>query len=168
MNNPWYDYSLAGGLFDIKMDERKARFFDEGTTKTNTTTLAQVGRAVAKLLSLPITAGDSSPSLSDYKNGYLYISSFLTTQREILSSVQRVTGTTDKDWTISKQPVQEVIAEGWQSFNATGQPISLIPVMYGVYFSAGQGGNYEHKTANKALGLPVEDLDEATRDALST
>ncbi|OOF89794.1 hypothetical protein ASPCADRAFT_212469, partial [Aspergillus carbonarius ITEM 5010] len=48
----WYDYSLAGGesRFGFDFENRSVTMYDEGETRTSTTTLAQVGRAVARVL----------------------------------------------------------------------------------------------------------------------
>ena len=162
VNNPWYEYSLGGGLFGIDIKNRVARLWDDGNTKTNTTTFAQVGRGLAGLLSLPVSTTDSSPSLSDFKNKYVYISSFLTTQNEILASVQRVTGTSPSDWQVSYSPVEEAKKTGKEKFVKEGDFLGMIGYMYGTYFSKGLGGNYQEKRDNRVLGLHDEDLDEAT------
>ncbi|GMG16375.1 unnamed protein product [Aspergillus oryzae] len=46
----WYDYSLAGGeaRFGFDFDKRSLTIYDDGNTKNSTSTLSQVGRAVAK------------------------------------------------------------------------------------------------------------------------
>jgi hypothetical protein len=76
--------------------------FDDGNVAINTSTWPQCGRAIANLLSLkelPDEETDWSPTLSQFRNGSIYISSFRLSQGDMFESVKRVTGTTDADWT---------------------------------------------------------------------
>ena len=100
-------------LFSINLTTRSATLFSGGHTKAYISTLDQVGRAVTALLSLPVSATKKGETaLQDYRNGFIYTKSFQVSQRDILSAVQRVTGTTDKDWTIDDQDVDAIIEEG--------------------------------------------------------
>ena len=85
------------GGFGINIKDRTASFFGDGNSTFNTSTLANAGRGVAGVLALPVTSEKGEPSLSDYKNGYLYVSSFNVSQRDLLKSVQRGTGTRGSD-----------------------------------------------------------------------
>ena len=163
VNNLWYEYSLGGGWFGIDIKNRTANFFDDGKQKLNTSTLPQCGRGVAALLSLPVTTTDGSPSLSKYRNGFAYISSFFINQHDMLASLQRVTKTSPGDWQISKRPVDEAIKSGHEKV-AGGNFMGMIDVLYGTNFKPGAGGDYGETKGldNKILGLPEEDLDEAT------
>ncbi|KAJ4298943.1 hypothetical protein N0V90_004186 [Kalmusia sp. IMI 367209] len=171
----WYEWSVAAGLnfYGIDIKERKAVFFDDGNQKINTSTLQQCGRAVAALLRLPITKEDpAKPALEDWKNKPLYVSSFLVSQRDMLDSIHRALGTTDKDWEIASEPAVErtnkALAE-MQKGNFAG----FAQAMYTRFFyKTGDGpyakegdGNYEavHGLANEALGLPKEDFDETNK-----
>lgn len=129
--------------------------------------MPQVGRAVAGLLSLPVEGG--TPCLSDYKTEYVYISSFFVSQREMLASVQRVTGTRNADWNISYRPAEQTVKEARAQL-AKGEwslPV-LVNVLYGGNFVKESGNDYvvTKGTSNKALGLPKESLDEATQAAV--
>lgn len=104
---------MKAGFFEIDAQKKTAHLLNGGTAKFNTTSLSTVALAIVRLLSLPIaTPSTSSPSLSDYANRFVYISSFLTSQREILDAILRVTGTSDKDWTITNGDAQKYIEEG--------------------------------------------------------
>jgi len=72
--------------FQIDVKNKTTLLLNGGIAKFNTTNLATVGLAVARILSLPI-ASASGASLSDFGNRFIYISSFLTSQREILDVV---------------------------------------------------------------------------------
>ena len=129
--------------------------------------MSTVGRAVASLLTLPITS-QSGASLSDYANGYVYISSFLTTQREILAACQRVTNTADSAWEIKEDSAPRWIEEGKERL-AKGDFYGGINLLYGQLFIEGSGSNYESTKglANQILGLPEEDIDESVEAALA-
>src|SRR4051812_15604681 len=99
--------SLKEGWFGIKISEREALFFDDGKTLITTTTIAQTCRGVTALLGLPIHTTDGSSSISDYKNKFLYLQSFTTTQEAMLSEVQRATGTTPSEWKVDYKSTDE-------------------------------------------------------------
>ena len=165
MNNPWYEFSLGDGFFGIDIKNRTANLYDDGETKTATSTMSQVGRAVASLLSLPGSGSGSGsePSLSDYKNKFLYISSFFVSQHDMLASVQHVTGTSSADWKVSYRSGPAAVEEGYIGFQK-GDFRKAVDIIYGTNFLPGKGGDYPvtKETANKALGLPEESLDEVT------
>lgn len=166
----WYEFSLSLGEqwlgFDIK--NRTVTMYDDGKRKINTSTWEQCGRAVAGLLSLPASKqGEGRPSVQDWKDQGLYISSFLLSQRDILDSLNRVLGTSDSDWKISYEPAEERYKKGLQEMQS-GNRLGYAKAMYArLFFSSGEG-DYEtgHELDNGSLGLPKEDLDEATKRAI--
>jgi len=163
----WYEYSLSGGQFGIDVEKRTARFYDEGKTRINTSTWPQVGRAVARLLSLPISAGGGEACLNDFKNRFVYVSSFKLSQHDMLESVQRVTGTGPEDWKVSYVPVKEAYAAGYERMKK-GDWSAMKDVGYGRTFFPDGSGNYEDSKGlqNDVLGLPEEDLDAFTKIAI--
>ena len=171
--NFWYEFSVKNGpeFFGFDPKNRKAIFVDDGKTKINTTTWPLCGQAVANLLSLkilPEDENDYSPHLSQFRNNYVYISSFLISQSDILESIQRVTGTTSEDWTIEYQNHKERYESGMK-WMKEGSRLGFARMLYTRNFYPNGDGNYEEKTglANKVLGLPKEDLDEATKRAIA-
>jgi hypothetical protein len=165
----WYEFSLALGEpwygFDIK--KRSVTFYGDGKVKINTTTWEQCGRALAALLQLPVKKEGAGPAVEDWKDKGLYISSFLISQRDMLDSLHRVLGTTDEDWTISHQDVEERQRIGMEEMRA-GDRTGFAKAMYAKVFFPDSGADYEtgHELDNGLLGLPKEDLDEATRLAV--
>ena len=149
------------GALGINIAERRAEIYDDGSTAITLSTLGQTGRAVARLLSLPIhTSTASSPSLSDYKNKYVYIYSFYASQQDVLVSVQRATGTKMDDWTVTYKPLDEWIEQGREKM-AKGDHSGMVAVMYGCTFKKGLGDLFHgQETANEKLGLEEENLDE--------
>ncbi|KAH6896603.1 hypothetical protein B0T10DRAFT_160661 [Thelonectria olida] len=159
-NNPWFDWSLANGAFAIDAKNHKATLWNGGNTKFNTTTLKRVGEAVAGLLSLP------EEELASYKNKPFYVSSFYITQREMLDSVQRVTGTNDDDWTIETKDIDQVGRESDEEIKK-GNMMAMIPKFYSAHFRVGYGGDFNHKLDLAKFGLPQEDIDEVVKGALA-
>jgi hypothetical protein len=162
--------SLPGGYFGINIKDRVATLYDDGMAKFNTTTLKTVGRAVAAVLSLPATEQNAGePSLSTYRNQFLYISSFRVSQRDILDAVEEATGTGDSDWTIEKRSAQAYIDEGHQRIQR-GDFYGVGNILYGYHFKEGLGGDFSSTkgTANAVLRLPKEDLVEETRSVVAS
>ncbi|KAJ5207415.1 hypothetical protein N7472_003863 [Penicillium cf. griseofulvum] len=170
--NFWYEFSLGGGpdRFGFDFAKRTFTLFDDGDVPINTTTWPQCGRAIAKLLSLkelPQDENDKSPTLSQFKNRSTHVSSFRLTQRDMFESVKRVTKTTDADWTISQVSVAESFKEGQEGMKVHNWKV-FVKMLYSRMFFANGDGDYESRIGldNEALGLPVEDLDEATAEGI--
>lgn len=169
----WYEFSLGGGPdrygFDFK--KRSLVFFDGGNTAINTSTWLQCGRAIASLMSLkerPDDENDHSVTLSQFRNGPVYISSFRLSQREMFDSVKRITGTNDADWTIT----HESTAERYRSSKGSilqGDNHAFVKLLYSRTFYPNGGGDFESTRGlhNDILGLPSEEIDPATSIAIS-
>ncbi|KAF2865760.1 putative oxidoreductase CipA [Massariosphaeria phaeospora] len=165
----WYEYSLAGpGLFGIHMNKREVTFFDDGLQRINTSTWAQTGRGIAELLSLPILPqdeNDKSTTLSSYRNRFFFVSSFTLNQREMFEAVKRATGTADADWTINSVNSKERFEESRKKALA-GDHLAFGHTMYTRCFFPGENValfEVTHGLDNDKLGLPKEDLEEATK-----
>lgn len=167
VNNQWYEWSVGVGSlgYGIDVPNKKAQFYDDGNMKTVTTTWPRVGEAVAKLISLPVSG--ASPSLNDFKNQRVYISSFFLSQREMLDAAQRSTGTTDKDWEITKVSPEAIYEKGVEEIKR-GNFQAASTVIYAGNFIPNGGNDYIHhkRTLNQIFGLTEEDLDKATKDAI--
>ena len=163
----WYEWSLALGEpwfgFDIK--DRKVTFFDDGNTRINVSTWQQCGRALAALLSFPESG--ASPAISQWKNKPFYIASFRVCQRDMLDSLHRVIGTTDKDWEITHEPTGQRYKNGINEMQK-GAMTGFAKAMYSRNFFPNGDGDFESSRglANDLIGLPKEDLDEATKRAV--
>ena len=163
----WYEWSLALGeqWFGFDLKNKTVTFFDDGKTYVSTSTWMQCGRAFAALLSLP--ENDASPALSEWKNKPLYLASFRINQRDMLDSIHRVTGTTDKDWKITYEPTAVRYKAGLEDMQK-GIMTGFAKAMYSRVFFPNGDGDYESSQGlcNDLLGLPKEDLDEATKRTL--
>lgn len=163
----WYDYSLAGGetRFGFDFDKRTLTVYDDGNTKNSTSTLSQVGTAVARLLSLqvlPDDENDKSLTLSRFLNKSLYIKSFVVSQNDMFESVKRVTGTTEADWTVTHEASRKRYEDGLAQVKG-GNMAGFSKLLYARAFYPDNPSDMSGKTQNELLGLPVENLDEATR-----
>lgn len=169
----WYEFSLGGGPnrygFDFK--HRALTLMDNGEVKINTSTMPHVGRAAAALLSLkilPDNEDDKSPTLTNFKNKPLYISSFTINQNDMLESVLRVTGEKRSDWKISHTTAKEYFESGQELFKK-GDMTGFGRLLYSRSFfpksAAKSNGNFGDSKGlhNDLLGLPQDDLDEFTK-----
>ncbi|CEJ93826.1 hypothetical protein VHEMI09393 [[Torrubiella] hemipterigena] len=171
----WYEFSLSVGAdwYGFDIPNKKVTFYDDGNTRINTSTWRQCGRALASLLSLkelPEDENDTSPTLSNWRNKGLYISSFLASQRDMLDSLHRVLGDSDADWTIETESTSARYARGQERMKEEGAAIrsGFGLCLYARTFYPNGDGNFEakHGLANEVLGLPKEDIDEATARAV--
>lgn len=172
-NGFWYEFSLGGGParygFDFK--NRSLIMMDDGDIKINTTTLPQVGRAVASLLALkvlPDNEEDKGPTLSQFKNNAVFVSSFKINQQDMLDSVLRVSGDKHSDWTITRTTARERFELGkdlMKEGNMMGFAIQMYSRVFFPKSEAETNGNYEDTKGlhNDILGLAQEDLDEYTK-----
>jgi uncharacterized protein YbjT (DUF2867 family) len=162
----WYDYSLGGGesRFGFDFGKRSVTFYDEGTMRISVSTLAQVGRAVARVLSLkvfPEDERDQSFTLSTWLNQGVYIKSFVLSQKDMFDSVKQVTGTTDGDWTITHEDTKKRYTDGLAQVK-TGNMAGFSKLLYARAFYPEDPGEHSAKAQNELLDLPEESLDQAT------
>jgi hypothetical protein len=166
----WYEFVIANapGVIGLDLEGRKMTMLDDGKTQINMTSLPQAGRAVAKLLSLPIlpeNEQDTSVTLSNWRNKPLYTASYLLSQRDILASIQRQTGTTDADWIIDHQTSESRYKEGLEAFGQGNITKGMGYTLGGRVLYPNGDGYFEQKDgwANEKLGLEKENLDEGTK-----
>jgi len=170
----WYEYSLAmPANYGIDFDKRHCNMYDDGKTAISTSTWPQVGRAVASILSLPIKAEadakGANASLEGLRNKVIYINSFTVSQQDMLESAQRVTGTKPEDWSVEKYDSRERFSVAMKFFKeGKFKTEGFTNFLYSRIFFPDGCGDTEHNkgTVNALLGLPKEDLDEATRVAM--
>lgn len=157
----WYEFSLAGTeiRFGFDFTKKSLTLFDEGNVKICTTTWPQVGRAVARLFALPIA------TLSQWDNQAVLVNSFTLSQRDMLESVLRVTGERQTDWTIISQSSKERFQDGIATLQG-GNVAGVVKMMYTRVFFPDASQDFQDRVQNEQLGLPVEELDDATRVAI--
>lgn len=168
----WYEWSLGGGPYCYGFDipNRTVTFFDDGNTRVNTSTWPQVGRAVARLLNLKILPEDEEDRgacLERWRNRSVYVSSFNVSQREMLESVMRVTGTKVEEWKIGYEPSMERYQVGVEAMRK-GNLWGFAQLMYTRVFYQDGSGEFEASRGllNEVLGLPKEEMDDFTKVAV--
>jgi len=167
----WYEFSLGQGTptFGIDSWKKEAILFDGGNTMMDTSTWPYVGQAVASLLSLPEkktsdTAADAS--LEQFKNSTVRIAEFSVTQREMLDSVQRVTGTKDADWTITHEKASERYARAAGEVRKGNLDLFVTAMYSRLWFPDGSAVFSEQGLHDELLGLKRRDIDDATKEAV--
>ncbi|KAI7501898.1 MFS general substrate transporter [Hortaea werneckii] len=166
----WYEWSLAiPAAYGCDFINRTFTFFDDGEIKTSMSTWPQVGRTVARLLSLPLSpeSDEKGECLEALKNNVVYVRSFTISQKDMFASALRATGTQESDWQIKYEPAQERFAAGLEAMKA-GDRLGFAKMLYSRIFFSDGVGNFEASkgTVNEMLNLPEEDLDEASRVAV--
>lgn len=168
----WYEWSLAlpPPWFGFDIGAKKVTFYDDGKTRINVSTWIQCGKAIVGLLSLkelPEDENDNSPTVSQWKNKPLYISSFKVSQRDMLDSIHRLMGTTDMDWEIDFEPSDVRYEKGKEEMKS-GIRTGLAKQMYARCFFPNGDGDFEAARGldNELIGIEKEDLDVATKRAL--
>lgn len=169
--NFWYEFSLGGGPnrygFDFK--KKTLTLFDKGEKRLQTTTWPQCGRAIAQLLSLPMLPQDErdqSANLSQFANKAVYVSSFNVSQKEMFESAKRVTNTTDADWTITHETSDVRFKESLELVQKHDFSAFTKLLYSRVWLGVERDVEMKGPLHNEILGLPVEDLDEATAVAV--
>lgn len=171
----WYEFSLGGGPYRYGFDfkDRSLILFDDGNIKINTSTFAQCGRAVAAFFSLkllPEDADDKSPAIANWvaAKETVRFASFRVSQRDMFESVQRVTGTTEADWKVTREVGQKRFEGALEEMKSGNFMKGFGTRMYTRVFLPDAAGDFESKIGlqNDILGLPKEDLDEATKVAV--
>lgn len=164
VTNPWYDFCFEGGEWGIDVLGRKATLWDGGNYPMNTTTLVRAGEATAELLAFP------DAELSRFRNGVFRVTSFHVTQKEILDSVLRATGTSERDWSVARPAADEADKEferrlsdkpdgdthpDYEAFAHRFMLTHMLP---------GFGGDFNDKVEDLTkLGLEKEDFNEITK-----
>lgn len=167
----WYEFSLAQGetCYGIDIVNRKATLFGEGTSRICTSTWLQCGRAAAAFLSLkvlPEDEKDTSVTMSRWRNKPLFINSFVASQRDMLDSLHKVLGTRDADWQIEKVNAEERYNQGKALLGGPQGHAGFSRCLYTRTFDDNGDGDFRHKVVNEALGLPQEDMEEASQRAV--
>ena len=171
MSGFWYEFSLSMGPYTYGFDihNKKVTLIDDGNTKINTSTWAQSGRAVANLFSLPVLPqdeNDPNPYIDMWRNKEVHIQSFFLSQRDMLASILRVTGAKESDWSIESEPAEERWKAGQEYLKGSDFGRGYLTCMYTLVFYKDGSGDHSDMLDNDKLGLPQEDLDQATKGAV--
>ncbi|KAH7411351.1 hypothetical protein BKA64DRAFT_731853 [Cadophora sp. MPI-SDFR-AT-0126] len=145
---PLFDWTLKSGFLGTSVLNHTSTIIDSGNESYLTTTIPQIARAVVSSLQKP----------TDTANKYLLVTSFKTSQNEILENAERATG--------QKFEVKKVDGEAWKmegvemlqkgDFRGIGR-------LWGWFLCKdGNGHGAPGKdiiVGNELLGLPQEDIE---------
>lgn len=155
INGAFFDWGLKVGFLGFDLSSKTASLIDDGKPTWSATNLAQVGRAVVKIL--------EKPDLT--KNQYVYISSFQTSQRQILEALEKISG---EKWTVKNEGTGKELLEKGNAKLQKGDFSGAHDLIKGSLFGEGDLGNFEFEGLwNDKLGLPKENFEEAIKDVLA-
>ncbi|OAL42980.1 NAD(P)-binding protein [Pyrenochaeta sp. DS3sAY3a] len=147
------DWGLKHEFLGFDLKTRKATLWDDGKTHFTATTLDQIGLAVSRVLQKP----------SETANRYLYVSSVRTSQREILDTIEKVTG--DK-WTVENVNTNAKVKELKERLNQGDYSVVLDLIAAAII--ALPLGDLTTKSSldNKLLGLEQVDLNTVVKQVV--
>ncbi|KAF2689416.1 isoflavone reductase family protein [Lentithecium fluviatile CBS 122367] len=154
ITGPFFDWCLKVGFLGFDASSKTATLIDDGKATISSTNLQQVGRAAVKVL--------ERADLT--KNQYIFVSSFETTQREILEVAEKITG---EKWTINNVSSKDLL-EGGGAKIQKGDFSGAFDLIKGSCFSKEGLGNLKPVGLwNEKLGLPKEDFEESIKAGLT-
>jgi len=104
-------------------------------------------------------------TLSHFRNRSASIGSFYVSQRDMFTSVLRVTETKEADWKVSYEGAEARYKRGGEMF-AQGKMEGYAMMLYARSFYKDSRVDIQAILENEELGLPKEDFDEATKVAV--
>lgn len=144
---------LSNGFLGYDIQSRKAKIWDDGNKKFTLTNEDQLARAVVSVMEHP----------EETRNRYLHVYSVVTTQNEILHSLEEATG---EDWAVDKTTTDAEVTEARKRLSEgdfSGGFILVHATTYGN--TKGLKANYaeEESQGNEILELGTASVDETVR-----
>ncbi|KAF2810515.1 isoflavone reductase [Mytilinidion resinicola] len=153
VTGPFFDWGLKVGFLGPNLKEKTAEVIDHGTAPFTATNLATIGKAVVSILQHE----------AETKNQYVYISSFRTSQAEIVALIEKFTG--DK-LTVTSVDSNELLAEAAKKIQA-GNHFGVFDQIKVSIVSEKRLGDYTTVGLwNDRLGLEKEDIEETVKKVL--
>ncbi|KAK4197380.1 hypothetical protein QBC40DRAFT_207219 [Triangularia verruculosa] len=151
----FFDWGLEKhGLSTINLKDKTSAVVDSGNEKFQVSTLAQVGRAVVKILQHP----------EETKNRYLVTSSFQVSQNEIIEAVEELTG---EKYPVANREKADDLQKAGEEKLAVGDYRAFIDFLRAYNNKDGAGNAVsEEESANGLIGLEYEDLKESVKEWL--
>lgn len=147
---------LNQGFLGFDLSSQTATIWDDGQTLFSATNQGDVGRAIVSVLHHP----------AETANRYFYVQTLVTSQKEILQSLQEITG---GKWTVQHVTTDEQIKIGRQKVSE-GDFMGLITLVQASAWGrvAGTRANYsvDEELGNHVLGLPEGDLTSTVKQVL--
>jgi nucleoside-diphosphate-sugar epimerase len=147
--------SLRHNFLGLNYPSRSITFTDNGEGYFSTTTLDNTALALNRVLLNPSTTA----------NQIVFTSDFATTQKELVQTIERLTGEKWERKSISTEEAIPALKKAWENGEAlAGYGLINIGFTKGTY-----SGHFEpiRHLRNKELGLPEKDLDQVVKEALA-
>lgn len=151
------DSAFPYGLLGFDLRNQKAQIWDEGKASFSASTNEDIAAATIAVL--------KQPSL--VRNSYVYVSSFETTQNQLLSCVEEVSG---QRWTTEKVETVEKVKQANDTIASGAQGMQWMMAQGTLAASALFGGEkYQSdfvtsgRTSNPLLGLQSRDIGETVK-----
>jgi hypothetical protein len=178
----FFDWVLQyPGMMGWNVPSRAATIFDGGDVPYEATNIAQIGAAVAAILSatpspgFPDGTAKTTQMVDITKNKYVYVNSFTTTQNTVLGFLEKHTGTKFKvEAASAAEMAKDAIARAAKSvpgFRPTDNLEYADGVVEMIFASIYGNGNLNHFSETKglwnhALGLKGENVEESVKGAV--
>ncbi|KAF2791412.1 isoflavone reductase family protein-like protein CipA [Melanomma pulvis-pyrius CBS 109.77] len=153
ISGAFFDWGLKVTFLGINPHTKTATLIDGGSSLFATTNLRTIGRAIIKTL--------EKPDLT--KNQYIYISSFVTSQKQLLEASEKITGT---KWTVENVVGQELLDAGKEKLSKHDYS-GVVDLLKATVFGDFGVADFSSKLWNEKLGLPKEDFEESVKTGLS-
>lgn len=147
---------LEYNLFGCDIKTHQATLYDHGQTRFDATNIRSVGKAVAKILSMP----------EKFQNERILISGMAVTQCEILEAFKKATAATD--WTVSHRTADSLRQEGYEKVG-NNDFSGVLDIIGASLFQDGHGSYYSRDgvVMNEILGVK-DDLYESVEKYVKT
>lgn len=146
----FYDWMFDLGLFNIDIEKKRAGLYDTGDQKIMLTTLGSVADSVVGILKNP----------EGTKNRSLRIHDFFISNKEVLDTVESLTGVTFETYNIS---TDDMIAQS-RLMPRTDQRVGVFALA--ISFGSARVVEWETPDDSQLLGLKTKDLREETEISL--
>lgn len=147
------EQGIECGFLGFDLSSCKATIWDDGQTLFSASNQKDLGQAVVSILQHP----------AETVNRYLYMQTLVTSQNEILRSLEKVSG---KEWSVEEVKTDEQIALG-RDMVAQGDFTGMFKLVQASAWGrvAGIRSNYavEEELANSLLNLPEGNLDDTVK-----
>ncbi|KAL6922655.1 hypothetical protein FSST1_006681 [Fusarium sambucinum] len=149
----FFDWAMKAGFFQLDIATKSINLIDNGTAHFSATTLSTIAKALIACLD----------HAEETKNQYVFISSFVISQQNILDAVEKVDG---HKWNVEHITSDWIIERG-QKRLGEGDFAGIKDLTNGAAFGYRAMGNVSRNGLwNERLGLPKEDLEQAVKDVL--
>jgi hypothetical protein len=149
----FFDWGLKVSFLGLNGSTKTATLIDGGESKFVTTNLRQIGRAIIATLEQP----------EKTKNQHVYVSSFVTSQKEILAAAEKITG---EKWKVENVVGQEKLNNGLEKLGKHDYS-GVVDLLQATVFGNFGVADFSSKLWNEKLGLEKEDFEESVKTGLS-